>query len=199
MLTDLSDEALMLRYCEGDLPAFKELYRRHCDGLYRFIAWRTPRKDWVDEIFQESWTALHNARSGYTPQAAFRTYLYQIARNRLVDLLRQHQLVLASDLGHDDDGNSVFEHLADRMQDGESPEAALARKQEEAELHTAIHALPHEQKEALIMQQFNGMTLEEIAQLAQVPMETIRSRLRYAMRKLRERLAEPARAFEERV
>jgi len=198
MLSD-PDEALMLRYCEGDLPAFKELYRRHSDGLYRFIAWRTPRKDWVDEIFQESWVALHRARSTYTPQSAFRTFLYQIARNRLVDLLRQHQLVLASDLGHDEDGQGMFEHLADQSQEADSPEEILERKQEAAELHVAIHSLPREQKEALIMQQFNDMSLEEIAQLYQVPMETVRSRLRYAMRKLRERLAEPARKHEERV
>lgn len=199
MLTELSDESLMLRYREGDLPAFKELYRRHSDGLYRFIAWRTPRKDWVDEIFQESWTALHRARSSYTPQAAFRTFLYQLARNKLVDLLRQHQLVLASDLGQDEDGNGMFEHLADQSQESDSPEEALERKQEAAELHAAIHSLPREQKEALIMQQFNEMSLEEIAQLYQVPMETVRSRLRYAMRKLRDRLAEPARKQEERV
>src|SRR6478752_7335761 len=157
MLADLSDEALMQRYGEGDLPAFRELYRRHCDGLYRFIAWRSPRREWADEVFQDSWTALHNARAAYTPQAAFRTYLYQIARNRLIDVMRQHQLVLASDLGHDADGDEIFHHLADRQQDDNSPEAAFFRKHDVQGLHAAIDALPREQKEALVMQQFNEM------------------------------------------
>src|SRR3954462_13750869 len=95
----MPDEQLMLRYREGDLNAFQELYRRHHQGLYRFISWRSPRADWVDEIVQDSWVNLHHARTRYRPDAAFRTYLHQIARNRLLDLLRQHQHLLAAELG----------------------------------------------------------------------------------------------------
>src|SRR4051812_519077 len=109
MLTDLSDELLMLRYCEGDLVAFEELYQRHRLGLFRFIAWRSPRMEWVDEVVQDSWARLHTARERYKPDAPFRTYLFQIARNRLTDLMRQKQLILASDLGQDDDYGSAFE------------------------------------------------------------------------------------------
>lgn len=190
MLTDLSDETLMRHYCDGDLPAFKELYRRHSSGLYRFIAWRSPRKEWVDEIIQDSWTALHHARAAYQAQASFRTYLYQIARNRLIDLLRQHQLVLATDLGVDEQGDELFNHLADLTHDGMTPEAMLIEKQQAHGLHAAIHGLPGEQKEALILQQFNDMSLDEIARVSQVPVETVKSRLRYAMRKLRQQFIE---------
>jgi RNA polymerase sigma factor (sigma-70 family) len=197
MLTDLSDESLMLRYCAGDILAFKELYRRHSVNLYRFIAWRAPRQDWVEEITQDSWTSLHRARSTYQPQASFRTYLYQIARNRLIDLLRQHNALLAGDLGQNDQGDELFEHLADQTQDQLSPEAELMKKQQIVGLHAAIQALPGEQKEAIILQQFNDMSLEEIAQLSDVPVETVKSRLRYAMRKLRLNLVEPAATREE--
>lgn len=197
MFTEPSDEALMLRYRDGDLPAFKELYSRHSQGLYRFIAWRAPRREWVDEIVQDSWTALHHARARYQPQASFRTYLYQIARNRLIDLLRQHQPLLASDLGQDDKGAELFTQLADQTHDGLSPEAALIKKQQMAGLHAAIQALPGEQKEALILQQFDDMSLEEISQLADVPVETVKSRLRYAMRKLRQQLVDTVSIREE--
>lgn len=190
MLTELSDESLMLRYCAGDLPAFQELYRRHSGALYRFLAWRAPRKEWVDEVAQDSWVALHHARATYRPEASFRTYLFQIARNRLIDLLRQHQPVLASELGQDESGGERFDRLADQTEEGLSPEAALMRKQQAEGLHAAIQCLPVEQKEALILQQFNDMSLEEIAQLSEVPVETVKSRLRYAMRKLRLHLAE---------
>ncbi|UUZ54859.1 hypothetical protein LP419_02275 [Massilia sp. H-1] len=61
MLTSISDELLMTQYRDGDLHAFEELYRRHRVGLYRFIAWRSPRADWVDEIVQDSWANLHHA------------------------------------------------------------------------------------------------------------------------------------------
>jgi RNA polymerase sigma-70 factor (ECF subfamily) len=196
MSTEISDETLMMRYRDGDLPAFQELYRRHKGGLYRFISWRSPRAEWVDEVFQDAWAALHNARAGYQPQASFRTYLYQIARNRLIDLLRQNQLVLASELGDDEDGD-VLQHIADAQAPEETPETALARKQDVASLHAAIQSLPGEQREALVLQQFNGMSLEEIAQLTDTPVETIKSRLRYAMRKLRQQLAGQAGSREE--
>ncbi len=175
----------MLRYRDGDLVAFEELYLRHRLGLYRFISWRSPRAEWVDEVVQDAWASLHHARQRYQPDASFRTYLYQIARNRLFDLLRQQQPMLAADLGSTD-GRELFDVLADAAHDGLSPEEALEHKQERDGLHHAIACLPSEQKEALILQQFSGLTLEEIAAVASVPVETVKSRLRYAMRKLRE-------------
>ncbi len=180
------DEELMIRYREGDLHAFEQLYDRHRVGLYRFIAWRSPRADWVDEIVQDSWINLHNARTRYQPDASFRTYLYQIARNRLLDLLRQQQHLLAADLGTGTDGRDAFDALADAAQDVVTPDAALAQKQLQDGLHHAIAQLPGEQKEALVLQQFSGMSLEEISAVVAAPVETVKSRLRYAMRKLRE-------------
>ena len=189
MPADLPDEQLMLRYCAGDLLAFDALYARHRLGLYRFIAWRSPRAEWVDEIVQDAWASLHHARGRYQPDASFRTYLYQIARNRLFDLLRQHQPVLAAELGSSTDGRALFDVLADAAQDVVTPEAALDGKQQSARLHLALAALPSEQKEAVVLQQFSGMSLDDIAAISAVPVETVKSRLRYAMRKLRQHLA----------
>jgi RNA polymerase sigma factor (sigma-70 family) len=186
MSTTPPDEELMLRYREGDLSAFEELYRRHRLGLYRFIAWRSPRADWVDEIVQDSWANLHHARARYQPDASFRTYLYQIARNRLLDLLRQQAPLLAAELGTGTDGRDVFDVLADGAQDVVTPETALADKQRHNSLHAALATLPAEQKEALVLQQFSGLSLEEISAVVAAPVETVKSRLRYAMRKLRE-------------
>lgn len=180
-----SDEQLMLQYRDGDLLAFRTLYARHRLGLYRFIAWRSPRAEWVDEIVQDAWASLHHARGRYRPDASFRTYLYQIARNRLFDLLRQHQPVLAAELGAGADGRDLFDLLADAAQDVETPDAALARKQRDDSLHSALATLPGEQREAIVLQQFSGMSVDDIATLVAVPVETVKSRLRYAMRKLR--------------
>ena len=178
-----TDEALMLLYCKGDLLAFKELYQRHSHGLYRFISWRSPRREWVDEIVQDSWAALHTARTSYTPLSGFRTYLYQIARNRLIDLLRQKESQLVQE--NDD---TELNGTTDIVHDGLSPEAALDKKQQSDRLHAAIRVLPNDQKEALVLQQFNGLSLEEIAMVTAVPVETVKSRLRYAMQKLRSQL-----------
>lgn len=187
MPVTVPDEQLMLRYREGDLRAFEELYRRHRLGLYRFIAWRSPRAEWVDDVVQDAWASLHHARGRYQPDASFRTYLYQIARNRLLDLLRQHQSVLAADLGTGTDGRDTFDVLAETAHDVLSPEQALEQQQQRDSLQRALASLPAEQKEALVLQQFSGLSLEEIAEVVAVPTETVKSRLRYAIRKLRER------------
>jgi RNA polymerase sigma-70 factor (ECF subfamily) len=201
MIAPHSDEILMQRYREDDLDAFAELYRRHSKGLYQFIAWRSPRREWVDEIMQDSWAALHEARGRYEPTAGFRTYLYQIARHRLIDLLRQKDARLASDMGQvgddagdDENGGSAFDRLADRADqsdEGASPESVLDKKQQMNALHEAIRNLPSDQKEVLVLQQFNAMSIEEIAEITATPAETVKSRLRYAMQKLRAKLAAP--------
>lgn len=183
MQSDLTDEQLMQQYANGDLRAFQLLYGRHRHGLYRFVAWQSPRSDWVDEIVQDTWANLHGARTAYTPSAAFKTYLYQIARHRLIDRLRQYDPLSNSDSRHHDgDDQDALEHVPS---DQAGPDASLQRKQDHAALHAAIRALPGEQKEALILQQFEGMSLEQIAQMTAVPAETVKSRLRYAMRKLK--------------
>ncbi len=191
MTTPMSDESLMLLYRAGDLSAFRELYRRHHRGLYSFIAWRCPRKEWVDDIMQDSWANLHQARARYQPQASFRTYLFQIARNRLIDMLRQNRLVLASELKTNTDAGEddiQFQNMTDMLCETPSPDAVLGQRQEHDALHAAIRTLPSEQREALILQQFNDMSLEEISVLVAAPVETVKSRLRYAMKKLRQQL-----------
>jgi RNA polymerase sigma-70 factor (ECF subfamily) len=185
MLSELSDESLMLRYADGDLAAFRELYGRHHRGLYRFLAWRSPRREWVDEVAQDSWAALHLARARYEVTASFRTFLYQIARNRLIDLQRQPQPLQADD------------HSPETEDSTPAADAMLENRQLNSALHAAIRALPAEQKEALVLQQFSGLSLEEIAALTGAPVETVKSRLRYAMRKLREQFLSGIAAQEE--
>src|SRR5438067_9997392 len=187
MLNTPSDEDLALRYRDGDLAAFEELYRRHSRGLYRFIAWRSPRREWIDEVMQDSWAALHQARARYVASSSFRTFLYQIARNRLIDLMRHDpRVVLASEIAGE---AGAFDALADGQGDAATPEQALDARQQAGRLHRAIRALPDEQREALVLQQFSGLGLDEIAVLCGASLETIKSRLRYAMRKLRAELA----------
>ena len=190
-----TDETLMFSYRDGDMQAFRELYNRHSQGLYLFIAWRSPRRDWVDEIVQDTWASLHQARARYQHQAAFRTYLFQIARNKLIDQLRQNRrTVLASEWRNDVDNDADddgIDRLLDASCDTPSPETMLETTQQTQLLHAAIRTLPSEQREALVLQQFNGMSLEEIAELVNAPVETVKSRLRYAMKKLRQQFDQP--------
>lgn len=184
----------MQRYGGGDYAAFEELYRRHGRGLYRFIAWQCPRVDWVEEIVQDAWMGLHRSRENYHPSASFKTLIYQIARNRMIDLLRQKNAVLATDLGGGEEYQDVFEHLVDRQKASGAPEDDLERSQLHHALHVAIARLPHEQKEALILHQFSELSLAEIARMTGAKEETVKGRLRYAMQKLRQIMGENAAA-----
>jgi len=186
MFSNISDESLMHRYREGDLSAFNELYQRHARGLYMFVLWRSPRKEWVEEIIQETWCGLHTAKNSYQHHAQFRTFLFKIARNKLIDQIRLHKNVeLATDLGVAEDGSQVFDHIADVEQYAPTPMDVLDNKQQLEWLKHAIRSLPSEQREALALQQFSGMSLAEIAEITITSVETTKSRLRYAIQKLR--------------
>ena len=84
-----SDEALMLAYQRGDTAAFDCLYHRHKDGLFAFLYRSCSRRAVVEELTQDAWMGVINSAPTYQSDARFRTWLYQIAHNRLVDFWRR--------------------------------------------------------------------------------------------------------------
>jgi DNA-directed RNA polymerase specialized sigma24 family protein len=170
MLNALSDHDLALRYRDGDLAAFTELYRRYGRGLYGFIAWCAPHHDRVDQTVLDSWAALHEARGRYLASASFRTFLYQIARHRMLDPVLDPMPDATPDL---------MTHQHARSQSG-MPEPAFATP-----LGRAVRALPEEGREALVLQQFSALAPEEIALVCGASTDTVEARLRDAMRTLR--------------
>ena len=170
-----SDAALLRRYRQGDAAAFGELYARHRQGLFRFLLGLCGEQALAEEVFQETWLSLIRTDSDIRQQVQFKTWLYQIARNRLIDLLRQREGQEQGEAGESAD-------------EGASPLQSLEQKQQHAQLHAAIAALPVEQKEALVLQQFSAMSILEIAVVTGAEAETVKSRLRYAMQKLRAQL-----------
>ncbi len=185
----VSDEDLMLRYRDGDAAAFDVLYERHRSGLYRFILRQCPHRGEVDEIFQDVWMNLINARARYQPSAKFRTFLFQIARNRVIDIARRSQDVRM--LSIDDDHDATGATLADRLPapDAEEPQAVAERAAAARQLQAAIATLPFVQREALLLHEDGGLSLDEIAALTGTQRETVKSRLRYALGRLRAHFA----------
>jgi RNA polymerase sigma-70 factor (ECF subfamily) len=174
------DEELMLLYRDGDAGAFDALYARHKGGLYRYLARQCRDPAVAEELFQDVWMNLIRARASYTVQAKFTTYLYHLAHNRLIDHYRKHGQIAAFDAG---DG-PVLEDLPDDR--GQPPEAALDARRQAAVLLELIGGLPPPQREAFLLQQEGGMSVEEIAAATGVSRETAKSRLRYATAKLRQ-------------
>ena len=189
MVTDAaaSDEQLMSAYRDGDAGAFDALYRRHKGGVYRYMLRQCRDAGVADELFQDVWVNLIRARERYTVQAKFTTYLYKLAHNRLIDHYRKHgQAVMVSFDDESEDAPVVAEAVAAPR---DEPEKHLDIKQQAAQLLELLGALPLPQREAFVMQYEGGMSVEEIADATGVTRETAKSRLRYALAKIRQGLA----------
>ena len=181
-----SDEALMARYRDGDAGAFDELYARHRSVLYRFILRQCAHRGEADEIFQDVWMNLINARSRYQPSARFRTFLFQIARNRVIDIARRSHAAVERSFD-DEAGVSLAQRLpADA---GCEPQAIAEQRDRAQAVRAAIAALPFPQREALLLHEEGELSLEEIAALTGANRETVKSRLRYALARLRAQFA----------
>jgi RNA polymerase sigma-70 factor (ECF subfamily) len=182
-VTPDSDEDCMLRYAEGELAAFQSLYERHRGGLYRYFLRQSPR-DVAEELFQDVWTRVIQARRRYRPDATFRTWLYTLARNRLIDYWRrQSRDPLAVS------GNAAVAENAGQNPTGNPRRLADLRDCLE-QLLRLVEALPALQRETFLLRHDAGMTLAEIAAALDTGAETAKSRLRYAMERLRASLPE---------
>jgi RNA polymerase sigma-70 factor (ECF subfamily) len=181
-----SDEELMLLYRDGEAGAFDLLYARHKGGVYRYLLRQCRDAAAAEELFQDVWMNLVRARAGYTVQAKFTTYLYRLAHNRLIDHYRKHSH--AAIVSFEDAGEEAVEGVPDERE--RPADDALDAKRQAARLMELITALPEAQREAFLLQQEGGMSVEDIAGATGVSRETAKSRLRYAMVKLRQGLKE---------
>jgi len=179
---DASDEMLMLAWAAGDVAAFEMLYGRHRTPLYRFLLRQTRNPALADEFFQDVWQRVIAARAGWKPEAAFRTWLYRIAHNRLADHWRAQQYRPAAPEDADERAAAV--------PDPSDPERELSEFEQRRQLQLAVEALPEEQREVVLLRLEHELSLEEIGEITGVGRETVKSRLRYAMDKLRQRLHE---------
>ncbi len=193
--TDLrTDEALMLAYRDGDAGAFESLYGRWRGRLFRYLAHQAA--DVAEELFQDVWMRVVGARVGYVDTAKFSTWLFRIAHNRLVDHHRARGrsiIELSGDGpgGGDMDSDGQAQDLVDTVPAPEHESPAVLMERQEAARHIldCLAALPLPQQEAFLMSEEGGMSLEDIANATGVGRETAKSRLRYALDRLRRCLA----------
>jgi len=172
----------MLAYAAGDITAFDALYARHKGGVYRYLLRQCRQSGVADELFQDVWMNLIRARSSYAPTAKFTTWLYRLAHNRLIDHYRASghlTLVSADDEAHAD---AIAALPGARSDD---PRVRAENRELGERLRAAVAALPPAQREAFLLQQEGGLSLAEIAAVTSVGTETVKSRLRYALAKLR--------------
>ncbi len=175
-----TDEELMLAYGAGDVTAFQTLYSRHRGPLFRHLQRQLRDAGLAEEFFQDTWQRVITSRDRYRPEAKFSTWLYQIAHNRVTDHWRakQHRPTAPDDAAE----------LAERVPDPSTPERTLSAFEERRRLQRALEELPDDQREVVLLRLEQELSLEEIGEITGVGRETVKSRLRYAMDKLRARL-----------
>lgn len=183
MGADRTDEELMLAYARGELRAFDALYARRRGMLYRYILRGVRERAIADELFQETWSRAVAARARYRSEAKFSTWLLQIAHNLIVDQYRRERPRADAD-----ETESVL-RLLDAPED-DRPEQVLSEFEQRRRLQIVLEALPDEQREAFVLRVESGLGLAEIAEVTGAGHETVKSRLRYAFAKIREKLAE---------
>ena len=176
------DSALMLRYRDGDVAAFEVLYRRHNDAIYRYLLRLSGHRDTADDVFQDVWGKIIKARATYRPTARFTTFLYRVAHNCFIDHVRRnkrhaHNMPLEEEL---------------HSSPGETLEMATERSLARRRLTAALAELPEEQRDAFLLREEGGLTVDDIATVTGCNRETAKSRLRYAVAKLRKAIDEPA-------
>jgi len=172
-----TDEALMLAYGAGDATAFRRLYLRHADPVYRYCLRASGSPANAAEFAQDVWMRVIEARQRYAQTAGFKTWLYRIAHNRMVDHWRTQARRTSS------------EALLDEQADpAASPERRAAAEDCVDRLQVELAALPLAQRELIVLREEGELTLEQIAGLQSVGRETVKSRLRYALARLKEAL-----------
>ena len=182
-----TDEALMLAFARGNMNAFEQLYDRHETGVWRFVFRSVQNQAVADDLVQELWFAVARTAASYEPTAKFKTWLFTMARNRVIDHARTAKNHTSID-AENDDGESMFSDLAADSRLG--PLRQVTSREQAKALLAAIEQLPPDQREAFLLQAEGDMSVDDIAAATGVSFETAKSRLRYARNKLKELLAD---------
>lgn len=192
MLHDEADEALMVRYQRGEVRAFEILLERHRKPVFNFILRFVGSRELAEDLLQDTFLRVIKGAANYQRKAKFTTWLYTIARNLCVDQSRRKKhrkaASLDSPIGKGDENSGT---LLDVVAGDEMPSdrKAVSRQLHET-LHNAIGSLSDEQREVFLMREFLDMPFKQIADVVGVPENTVKSRMRYALEKLRLELEE---------
>lgn len=174
------DSALMLRYRDGDVAAFETLYGRHKDPLFRYLLRLCRQQAAAEDVFQEVWGKIIKSRDNYRASAKFTTFLYHVAHNCFIDHVRRNKR----------HGNTADVEPDSQADGADCPETLVEKSLARRRLDIALRSLPDEQRDVFLLYEEAGLSLDEIATITDCKRETAKSRLRYAIRKLRAALDE---------
>jgi len=181
MLDDKTDEQLMLLYTDNNIDAFQILYGRYKTALFRFILRQVEGQATAEELFQELWAKVIKCKDTYQTTASFRTFIYQIARNTLIDWYRRQNIRKIEIQTNSETMSTQVDTLALVNE----PSHNMEKQQTYQNVIDAIKVLPQDQRDVFLLKEEANLSIKEIAAVTQVNAETAKSRYRYAIKQLK--------------
>lgn len=186
-MSERSDEQLLLAYQDGDTAAFKTLFHRYRGPLFNFLLRRTRDRGRAEELYQDVWTRVIERCDDFRGDAKFSTWLYTIARNHCIDHARRMKFRTHDSLDAPRrDSNQP--RLARVPNPGPSTEQLAVGATLQSRIARAVEGLPEEQQEVFLLRQLQGLGFKEIAEIVDAPVNTVKSRMRYALERLQQEL-----------
>jgi RNA polymerase sigma-70 factor (ECF subfamily) len=190
MNTADADALLVERFKRGDMHAFEMLVVKYQRRIERLIGRMVRDSDLVQDIAQETFIRAYRALPNFRGESAFYTWLYRIAVNSakkaLTDMKRDPVLTESAFAVRDDDDETSRGET--ELTDGETPESLLASKEIAATVNAAIEALSEDLRQAITLREIEGLSYEEISEVMNCPIGTVRSRIFRAREAISERL-----------
>jgi RNA polymerase sigma-70 factor (ECF subfamily) len=190
---DASDEVLMVRYQRGDRDAFALLVKRYNKQVYNFVLRQLKAPALCEDVTQDVFMRLVQNAAEFKHEARFSTWLYAIARNLCIDQLRrlQHRRHPSLDqpVGGDAEGRTLGESVAVQHPSANA-ERAAASSEMQATIVRAVEALPDDQREVFLLREVADLPFRDIAEITGASENTVKSRMRYALDRLKLALCE---------
>ena len=181
-----ADLILVRKAQKGDTRAYDLLVLKYQHKVAGVVAKLIYESDAIDDVVQETFIKAYRALSGFREEAQFFTWLYRIATNTAknhIDAMRRKP----SYRGQEIDELAVAEST-DRLLDHDSPDGLLARRQLEQHLQQALSELPEDLRVALTLREFDGLSYQDISEIMNTPIGTVRSRIFRAREAIEEQL-----------
>ena len=180
-LSALADEDLMQLVRRGDTGAFEVVYERHATAAFSLAYRMTGTRNVAEDVVQEAFLSLWRSGARYDrARGSVRTWVLGIVHNRAIDALRRsmvHDRRRASDEG-----------IEERLESGDRTDVEAARRDEAREVRSALRALPAEQCRVIELAYFGGFSHSQIAEMLEMPIGTVKGRMRLGLEKLRRSL-----------
>lgn len=185
-----TDVAIIAAIKKGDLSAFTALVDRHEKALVNFFFHFSWDRQMAEDCAQEVFLKLYNHLGSYEPQAKFTTFLYRVAKNLWIDKLRAGAADAKPVSLESPQGGDGERTLKDRVPGAvETPVEILSRRETEEALRRAIDALPEEQRLVVVLSEMQGMKYQEIGEVLEIPVGTVKSRMHTAIERLKDLMA----------